>query len=321
MATLILRPITGGDAGWDKIDEESPNEDTDYIFQGYAGGVKNFALTDVSQAGTVNWIRVDCRARAERADYKPPIVNRIVTHGTAYQGTGATLTTGYVTRSTTWPTNPYSTTAWIWTEINDLTAGWNRGAGGQQPWYSRVTWLQVVVDFSPPTVNLPEVSTQDASVVGMSEATLNGSLNKTGGANCDCWFEIGETVSYGKSTVKERFSNVGTFAYQIKGLIPSTTYHYRAKAENAGGLANGADKTLTTKPRQIAYKVEHEGRPIRMARGETYRQDTGVLLETQWSDNSGNLLFTDCPNDTAIDLKITWGGKKPIWIRSILEVL
>ena len=111
MATLILRPMAGADADWDKIDEESPNENTDYIFQGYTGGIKNFVLTDTDQTGTVNSVKIDVRARATNADYKPSIANRIVTNGTAYLGTNVQLTTSYVTGSTTWTTNPYTAAA------------------------------------------------------------------------------------------------------------------------------------------------------------------------------------------------------------------
>jgi len=165
----------------------------------------------------------------------------------------------------------------------------------------------------------------EAEAISSSSAKLRGTLTNTGGgetgAQCDCWFEYGETVSYGVSTPKERYDSIATFAYQVAGLLPSTDYHFRAKAQNSGGLTNGADKTFTTKPRQIEYYVKDDkGRAIRKAQGETYRQDTGALLETQWSDNNGKLLFTDCPNDTAIDLKVKWSNKVS-WVKSILEVL
>ena len=211
MATLVLRP-DGGDAYWDRIDEEYPNEDTDYIFQGYTGGIKNFTLTDTSQTGTINSVRLDVRARAQNADYKPSIANRIVTHGTAYLGTNVQLTTSYVTRNTTWTTNPYTAAAWTWVEVNDLNAGWSRSSrSATGKWYSRVTWLQVVVDFVNPQP--PTVSTLAANEIKATGANLNGSLTNTGTTPVDIWFQYGETVSYGFSSPHDVTSIATSFSH------------------------------------------------------------------------------------------------------------
>ena len=324
MATLVLRPngYSGESFAWGRVAEAVPDEDSSHVSYGYAEAIRQVTLTDTSQTGTINSVRLDVRRRSTYVNYHPYISNRIVTHGVAYEAGYEYITSSYVTKSTTWTTNPYTGAAWTWAEVNDLTAGWRKHAHDPPTYYyTRVTWLQVVVDYSPPSVDPPSVSTLDADSISSNSARLRGSLTNTGGAECDCWLEYGETASYGASTPKESLSDAGSFAYQIAGLLPSTAYHFRAKAQNSGGLTNGADKTFTTKTREIEYYVKDDkGGAIRKAQGETYRQDTGALLETQWSDNNGKLLFTDCPNDTAIDLKVKWSNKV-FWVKSILEVL
>jgi len=328
MATLVLRPngSSGVSFAWGRVAEAVPNEDSSYVSYGYAEAIRQVTLTDTSQTGTINSVRLDVRSRSTYVNYHPYISNRIVTHGVAFEAGYGYITSSYVTKSIIWGTNPYTNAAWTWAEVNALTAGWRKHAHDPPTYYyTRVTWLQVVVDYSAPTVVAPSITTLEAEAVSPASAKLGGVLTNTGGgqtgAQCDCWFEYGETVSYGVSTPKERYDSIAAFAYQVAGLLPTTDYHFRAKAQNSGGLTNGEDKTFTTKSRQIEYYVKDDnGRPIRKAQGETYRQDTGALLETQWSDNNGKLLFTDCPNDTAIDLKVKWSNKV-FWVKSILEVL
>lgn len=80
----------------------------------------------------------------------------------------------------------------------------------------------------------------------MPKATLNGTLDDDGGEACDCGFEWGETVAYGNTTATQSKTTGLTFAKVITGLLPATTYHFRAFATNSADTVYGADRSFTT---------------------------------------------------------------------------
>ncbi|MGB7531418.1 MAG: hypothetical protein WA977_00360 [Halobacteriota archaeon] len=95
-------------------------------------------------------------------------------------------------------------------------------------------------------VGLPEVTTNAASDVGTTSATLNGNLDDTGGENCEVWFEYGETTSYGSSTSPETKSSPSAFDAALSDLKSNTVYHFRAVANNSKGTVYGDYKTFKT---------------------------------------------------------------------------
>jgi len=95
---------------------------------------------------------------------------------------------------------------------------------------------------SPPTV-----STNGASGITSTTATLNGNLIDMGRASsCEVWFEWGTTTSYGYETTHQTKITTGTFSADISGLSTSTTYHFRAVASNSAGTNRGDTKQFTT---------------------------------------------------------------------------
>jgi hypothetical protein len=94
----------------------------------------------------------------------------------------------------------------------------------------------------------PSVSTDAATSVTISSATLNGDVNPNG-ASTTYYFEYGTTTSYGlATTVKEAGSGTSAVSVNagISGLELNTTYHFRVVATNNLGTANGDDQTFTT---------------------------------------------------------------------------
>jgi hypothetical protein len=105
-----------------------------------------------------------------------------------------------------------------------------------------------------PAPTIPEASTEAAGEVSAGEATLHGSVVPNGIALEECFFEWGETQSYGETTPCEApdaaeipaDSNPHAVHARIAGLNPGTTYHFRLVAINASGEERGGDKALTT---------------------------------------------------------------------------
>lgn len=99
--------------------------------------------------------------------------------------------------------------------------------------------------FSPPTV-----STQSATNVFNSSATLFGTVNPNGLYTDAISFEYGPTTNYG--FIQETSTNYlsGNVQNQVQTTITNlnsnTTYHYRLKAKNAIDFGLGNDMTFTT---------------------------------------------------------------------------
>jgi plastocyanin len=93
----------------------------------------------------------------------------------------------------------------------------------------------------------PVVTTNPATNVATSSATLNGSLDPHGLATT-VRFQYGTTTSYGHTTAMQ--SQTGNtyrnIAANISGLTTHTNYHFRIVATNSAGTRMGGDRTFTT---------------------------------------------------------------------------
>jgi N-acetylneuraminic acid mutarotase len=93
----------------------------------------------------------------------------------------------------------------------------------------------------------PVVTTNAATNVASSSATLNGSVNPRG-STTTVYFQYGTTSSYGHTTASQtRTGNTSqSVSANISGLAASTAYHFRIVATNSGGTSYGSDRTFTT---------------------------------------------------------------------------
>lgn len=94
---------------------------------------------------------------------------------------------------------------------------------------------------------LPTVMTGTASSITQTSATLNGTVNPNGSSTTTS-FEYGTTTSYGTTTTPQTLtgSSAQSIFAPMTSLVCGTTYHFRAKASNAGGTSNGSDATFAT---------------------------------------------------------------------------
>lgn len=113
-----------------------------------------------------------------------------------------------------------------------------------------------IPDISPGQVHAPVVITQAASAVTQTSATLNASVNPSGGAVTRCVFEFGSFGAFipcaalpapGQSPVP--------VSAALRGLNPGTTYSFRIAATNASGTTYGAVQPFTTQPATTAPPV------------------------------------------------------------------
>jgi hypothetical protein len=104
--------------------------------------------------------------------------------------------------------------------------------------------LQIAIN--PPA---PTATTNAASSLATTGATLNGTVNPQSGSTT-VTFQYGLTTGYGTTVTATQSpvtGNSGTAVSKaITGLVTGTLYHYRVVATNAGGTTNGSDQTFTT---------------------------------------------------------------------------
>ncbi len=97
-----------------------------------------------------------------------------------------------------------------------------------------------------PLYPAPQVTTDPATEIEPVSAALNGILDDDGGMACECWFEWGLDTSYGNVTSPISKTTGEKFTHILGGLIPETTYHFRALASNIFGISHGADRKFRT---------------------------------------------------------------------------
>jgi hypothetical protein len=88
-----------------------------------------------------------------------------------------------------------------------------------------------------------------ASEVGMTSATLSGSVEPRG-ASVNESFQFGTTTAYGQSVATQKTgpdNAVDQFSAVLSGLPAGATIHYRAVAASDFGTFTGADRTLQTR--------------------------------------------------------------------------
>jgi hypothetical protein len=104
-----------------------------------------------------------------------------------------------------------------------------------------------VPNVSPTQVHPPVVQTEPASAVTQTSATLNATVNPSGGSVTRCAFYFGSSAA---STPCASLPGSGNgpvaVSAPLTGLLPGTAYRYRIVASNASGTGDGETLTLTT---------------------------------------------------------------------------
>ena len=114
------------------------------------------------------------------------------------------------------------------------------GSGGT------LTWSNSAVGVT----SAPSVTTNAASSISATGATLNGTVSANGGP-ATVTFEYGTTTSYGSTVTATQSPLAGSasgaaVSASITGLTCNTTYNFRAVGTNVVGTTNGGNLTFTT---------------------------------------------------------------------------
>jgi hypothetical protein len=149
---------------------------------------------------------------------------------------------------------------------------------------------------SPYCVNVPPTATtRNATHVGATRATLAGVAgpNVRNGDVTKYYFEYGATTAYGSQT---RPGTIGSCPFGITPpspycnvpkkqrvsadiwrLTPCTTYHFQLVAQNPDGMADGGDRTFTTR---FAPPLTGVFAPYSVSGGDAFNVFFGLRYDT-----------------------------------------
>lgn len=118
-----------------------------------------------------------------------------------------------------------------------------------------------------PGVLAPTLTTDAATNIAMTKATLNGTITDTGGENPTVrGFEWGTSTGVYTEDWHENGSfSAEAFTTDITGLSYSTTYYYRSYATNTAGTGYGSEVSFTTLPRDAGTNLIDTALPILIA--------------------------------------------------------
>jgi photosystem II stability/assembly factor-like uncharacterized protein/phosphodiesterase/alkaline phosphatase D-like protein len=143
-------------------------------------------------------------------------------------------------------------------------------------------------------VDLPYVTTQNATTVSSTSARLNGNVSNNGFPGA-VKFEYGLTALYGTEVDASPDSVFGNSNvnpnYILTGLNPLTTYHFRIKVINAKGVSYGSDKTFSVgQPNVYTYFASNTTPSSAQLNGSVNANNipTAVTFEYGLSASYGN---------------------------------
>lgn len=145
---------------WDKVDEETPDEDDTYVQGSFKSAQRDlYNLPAHTGSGTINSITVYARVRY----YLDVSGGQIsIKSDSTVTDVSVTMSSEYATRSNQWSTNPADSQPWEWDDIDALQIGF-RGSpsGAGNP---RCTQVYVEIDYTPPPAAEEELSAIMCSV-------------------------------------------------------------------------------------------------------------------------------------------------------------
>jgi hypothetical protein len=154
---------------------------------------------------------------------------------------------------------------------------------------TRAAWRQIAVaagtvaalglSGGPAVAQVPGVTTGGAARITSQSATLTGQVNPRGQATTYV-FEYGRTTAYGARTSPASAGQGGyavAAAAAVLALAPGTPYHFRLVAQNASGVARGADRTFRTAAQPLALALVATPNPVAFGAPVTI---TGTLSGT-----------------------------------------
>ncbi len=254
---------------------------------GTASGTTYWSVSSISLSSGDNKITVTARDNAGNTSTDTITVTySAATKPTVTTGSATNVTATSATLTGTVNANGLSTTAWF--EYGTLQGTYGNKSSTQTVTGSNDTTVSITISGLTsgttyyyrivaennagksegsemsfqynPGGSAPTVTTDAATDVTTTTATLNGKVNANG-ISTTAWFEYGaQSGSYGnKSNTKAVTGSTDTtVSASISGLTAGTTYYYRIVAQNSAGTSYGKEMSFYYSPDQKAPTVATE---------------------------------------------------------------
>jgi hypothetical protein len=111
-------------------------------------------------------------------------------------------------------------------------------------------WSDDYASIIATTTGAPAAITNEATLVEETTATLNGTVDSSGGENCQYRFVYGTSPGVYTSTT-DWMGSVTTgqnFSVDISSLNQGTLYYFEAQVKNSVGIGTGSELNFLTKP-------------------------------------------------------------------------
>jgi len=256
----IIRPDGAGNytqwtpsagSNWQNVKEVTADDGTTYNEK--AGNLDykdSFSFGNTSGSGTINYVRIYARYYSTHAEGAWTLFFRI--SGTDYYSSNCTQPSvaSWQDDYKQWATNPNTSSAWQWAELDAIEAGYRQRYGGS---YMTAVYTQIYIEVNYTQLYAPEVTTDAASNIAATTARLNSTVDYDGGQTCDIRFGYGTTTqatidAYDTQTawVNDTYST-GEHPYvDISSLVATTQYFFRVEIKNDFSTVLGSEDDFTT---------------------------------------------------------------------------
>lgn len=241
----------GSGSNYQMVDEVSADEAStkNTKYEGNTDLHDSFIFPATSGTGTINSITLNARFNSGDAEGAYTLFVRV--GGTNYYSSNCTpQPTSWTTFNKTWSTNPDTSSAWTWSDLDSLEAGYRHRYGSSLQWI-QCTQFNVSIDYD--AITAPDVTINAASNIAQTTARLNSTVVDDGGQACDIRWGWGETT---QSAIEDYDSysswendtyTLGQHPYNdITSLTSDTLYYFRVEIRNDYGTELGAEDDFTT---------------------------------------------------------------------------
>jgi len=175
--------------------------------------------------------------------------------------------------------------------------------------YIVVKWVSGSGQFSLDSAGgaeVPTVTTSAATAITENSATLNGNLNSIGSASpVSVSFEWGLTAAYGNETAPQAMGSPGAFEFDLVGLLPDTTYYFRAKVTGSvtvyGGELSFTTLTSSLNPDFEAYPRSGDA-PLEVTFDPTWTAGgVAPYVKAEWDFDGDGVIDLTIADPTGVD--------------------
>jgi hypothetical protein len=343
-STLTIRPNANGDTmqwtaeggDYERVNESTADGDTTRLYTPTDDHVALFNFTNPTAAGVIHNVKVFVVVRGLDPVDQGTQVGVKVGSTEYWSATKSWNSTSYITLHHVWETNPGTSSAWTWSDINSLQAGLKRISGGGQA----VTQVYMEILYSeevPTTPELDQLAYRWRDDDGSESAATwlaaqNTNLTRTYGLNTRLRLQVNATndpasaqfqLLYGEDlddlaivVAKEDNTEIVT-----RNRVLNSSFELGLGTAWAGSFGGGVKTQATDETLFGTYslKVDADGDTIDGGRTQNLTLPAGTWWLSGWIKTSGingdAKLVLRNTNDYAADINLTVTASTQDWTR------